>query len=133
MIVTTCTYSSVCICIQFCIIFSTRSLVYSSCEENVTSTTSNDSAEIEDLLFTWYTELQSEVEIVDKMVDRFAEVGITVTEKEVCYVHCIIHFPLFMLQKLWGTYMLCDTCQNVTDGFQMITLEDIKGSFPNFI
>lgn len=42
-----------------------------------------DSSEIDDHLFTWYTELQNEDQMVDKMVDRFEEVGITVSDKEI--------------------------------------------------
>ncbi|CAG2205371.1 unnamed protein product [Mytilus edulis] len=49
-----------------------------SMEESV-----EDSAEVDDMLFALYTELQNSRDVVDIMVDRFADIGITITAQQV--------------------------------------------------
>lgn len=44
-----------------------------------------DSAEVDDMLFALYTELQNSRDVVDIMVDRFADIGITITAQQVRY------------------------------------------------
>ncbi|XP_063428771.1 protein timeless-like isoform X2 [Mytilus trossulus] len=53
-------------------------------EESVEDTSGpTDSAEVDDMLFALYTELQNTRDMVDTMVDRFADIGITINAQQV--------------------------------------------------
>lgn len=55
-------------------------------EESVEDTSGpTDFAEVDDMLFALYTELQTTRDMVETMVDRFADIGITITAQQVRY------------------------------------------------